>query len=71
MNDLERVKVTVLPGGRVDRRNAAAFLGRKPQTLAHWAANGEGPPYKSVKGRVFYELADLQRFMGAEPAAAA
>jgi hypothetical protein len=70
MDELDVVRVTVLPGGRMDRRNAAAFLGRKPQTLAHWAAAGEGPPYLSVKGRVFYALADLRRFRGDEPVAA-
>lgn len=70
MEDLERVRITVLPGGRVDRRNAAAFLGRKPQTLARCAMEKSGPPYNVVKGRTYYALHDLEQFAGAGSMAA-
>ena len=66
---LERVKVRVLPDGRVSRNDAAAFLGRKPKTLAMWALEGRGPASMRVGGRRFYKLEELQRFVGEEAAA--
>jgi hypothetical protein len=59
---MEQVSVTVLPDGRLDRRNAAAFLGRSPKTLADWARLGLGPIPRKVGGRVFYRLQDLEAF---------
>ncbi len=67
MNDgINLVEVTVLPGGLLDRRNAAAFLGRKPQTLRFWAATGTGPKVRPMNGRAFYQLSDLQAFRDAD-----
>lgn len=63
MSDINQIQVTVLPGGRVDRRAAAAYLGRKPATLAAWASQGVGPRLLKSRGRVFYELSELDRFM--------
>ncbi len=34
--DLEPIRVRVLPDGRMDRENAAKYLGKKPKTLAMW-----------------------------------
>jgi hypothetical protein len=58
---LDLVRVRVLPDGRLDRRNAALYLGRSPKTLAQWALQGRGPPphKDKVSGRVFYYLDDL------------
>ncbi len=58
---LDVVRVRVLPDGRLDRRNAALYLGRSPKTLAQWALQGRGPPphKDKVSGRVFYYLDDL------------
>jgi hypothetical protein len=59
---IEMVRVRVLPDGRLDRRNAALYLGRSPKTLAMWALQGRGPPPQKdkVSGRVFYLLSDLE-----------
>ena len=43
MDQIEEVKVRVLPGNRVDRANAAKAMGRTPKTLAHWKSLGIGP----------------------------
>lgn len=64
----ERVRVRVLPDGRVSRSDAAAFLGRKPKTLAMWALERRGPQIIKVGGRCFYRLADLQHFAEGEGA---
>lgn len=59
---LERVRIRVLPDGRVSRNDAAAFLGRKPKTLAMWALERRGPAIHRVGGRCFYKLDELRRF---------
>jgi hypothetical protein len=56
----EQVRVVVLPDGRVDRPNGAAFLGREPKTLAEWRSKGIGPRCFLVGGRVFYWWNELQ-----------
>jgi hypothetical protein len=58
---IDVVRVRVLPDGRLDRRNAASYLGRSPKTLAQWALQGKGPPphKDNVSGRVFYYLDEL------------
>ncbi len=66
METLERTRVRVLPDGRLTRKDAAAYLGRAPKTLAMWAMVGTGPPALKVGGRIFYRLDDLRRFAGAE-----
>ncbi len=68
VENLEHVKVRVLPDGRVDRANAAKYLGRSPKTLAEWARLGLGPRSILVGGRRFYHLADLQQFTKARTA---
>ncbi len=57
------VKSKTLPDGRMDRANAARYLGYKPQTLAKWAMQGKGPRYVRVGGRIFYFLHDLNTFI--------
>ena len=52
-------QITILPGGKLSRQDAALFLGRKPQTLAHWATVGRGPPAINIGGRCFYMLDEL------------
>ena len=65
---IEQVKVRVLPDGRISRNDAAAFLGRKPKTLAMWALERRGPPIVRVGGRCFYRFEDLQRLAKGEAA---
>jgi hypothetical protein len=65
---LDVVRVRVLPDGRMDRSNAAKYLGRRPQTLAIWAMNGKGPRPHNVGGRAFYYLDELDAYVAAEGA---
>lgn len=57
-----KIMVVVLPTGLVDRRNAAAALGRKPKTLANWNTQNVGPPCVRVRGRCYYKWSDVQDF---------
>lgn len=68
METIERVRVRVLPDGRVSRRDAAAFIGRDPKTLANWATEGKGPRGIRCGGRIYYAFEDLQRFAQGEAA---
>ncbi|MGI8705022.1 MAG: helix-turn-helix transcriptional regulator [Sphingomicrobium sp.] len=60
--EIQHIKVAVFPDGRVDRKNAAAFLGREPKTLAEWHSKGIGPRGFLVGGRVFYRWDEVQAF---------
>ena len=60
--DVDQVRVRVLPGNRVDRKNAARALNRAPKTLAEWKRLGVGPRSFNVGGRVFYDWSDVQAF---------
>jgi hypothetical protein len=60
---VDAVRVRVLPDGRMDRDNAARYLGRAAKTLAQWKTNGKGPPSKRVGGRIFYYRDDLDAFI--------
>jgi hypothetical protein len=63
---VDRVRVRVLPDGRLDAVNAARYLGRSPKTLAQWRLHGKGPPSHKVGGRVFYYLDDLNAYIAAK-----
>lgn len=60
---MEPISITILPDGRVDRENAARFLGRKPKTLVEWQRLGNGPRSRLVGGRRFYMIDDLRAFV--------
>jgi hypothetical protein len=62
MGDVEQVRVRVLPGNRVDRKEAAKALNRTPKTLAEWKRLGVGPRSFMVGGRVFYDWPEVQAF---------
>jgi hypothetical protein len=51
--NLRPVDVVILPDGRMDRKNAALYLGLKVKTLAMHASRGTGPAFVK-RGRVFY-----------------
>ncbi len=68
MDEIEQVKVVVLPGGWVDRKNAALAMNRKPKTLAEWKRLGIGPRAHNRGGRVFYSWPDVQAVMSGEAA---
>ena len=62
-DSLERVRVRILPDGRMTREHAALYLGMKVKTLAMWAMNGKGPRAIRVGGRAFYRQTDLDDFI--------
>jgi len=64
--EVELPPVRVLPGGRLDRKNAALYLGRSPKTLAQWALHGKGPPSHDIGGRSFYYIADCDAFIAGD-----
>ncbi len=62
----DQVKVRILPDGRLSRRDAAAYMGLDPKTLANMATQGRGPRMVRVGGRVFYFRDDLDAFIRGE-----
>ena len=60
---IDRVRVRVLPDGRIDRRNAAKYVGRTPKTLAMWQMEGRGPKSVLVGGRRYYYQDVLDAFI--------
>jgi hypothetical protein len=56
------VEVVMLPDGRMDRKNAARYLGLQPKTLAMHASRGTGPHFVK-RGRVFYFKEDLDAWI--------
>lgn len=63
---IERVRVRVLPDGRLSRSDAAKYLGRAKKTLEMWALQGQGPRSVLVGGRRFYFKDSLDRFIQGE-----
>ncbi len=49
------------------RRELAALLGLKGQTLAAWACRGRGPRARKRRGRVLYHALDVESWL-ADPA---
>ena len=66
---IERVRVRVLPDGRMTRDDAARYLGLASKTLSNLQLQGKGPRPVKVLGRVFYFLSDLDRFVREQAAA--
>jgi len=60
---VERVRVKVLPDGRLSRRDAALYVGCSPRTLEGWNYAGGGPPPRMVGGRIYYFLKDLDEWI--------
>ena len=65
---IERVRVRVLPDGRMSRKDAAKYLGRAEKTLAMWEMDSKGPPSVLVGGRRFYFKDALDAFIRGEAA---
>ena len=40
---IDRVRVRILPDGRMTREDAARYLGHATKTLAMWQLQGKGP----------------------------
>lgn len=48
----------------IDRKEAANYLGIKPQTIAAWACHGRYPlPYVKIGRRAMYRQSDLDAFI--------
>lgn len=68
---LDVARIPVTPDGRVNRADAARYLGYEKRTLEEWHRLGKGPPSLMVGGRRFYRLHDLQAFVAGGTVAAA
>jgi predicted DNA-binding transcriptional regulator AlpA len=64
-------QVTIFPGERLSRRDAAAYLGRTYQTLYLWEKRGHGPTSVKIGARSFYTLSALDAFIAASNATGA
>lgn len=64
---IERVKVRVLPDGRMTRKDTARYLGIAPKTVAMWDLNNPNK-LRGVKvgGRRFYYKDRLDAFIRGE-----
>ena len=60
---IDRVRVRILPDGRMTRRDAALYLGLAEKTLAMRTMKGLSPHGVRVGGRVFYFKEELDRFV--------
>lgn len=53
-DEVEAVKIRILPDGRMDSNNAAKYMNRSPKTLAMWRTQRTGPKWRKVNGRIEY-----------------
>ena len=63
---IERVRVRILPDGRMTRDDAARYLGMTSKTLAMWWTQRKGPRAHRVGGRCFYYQDELDVFIQGE-----
>lgn len=63
---VDQPRVRVLPDGRMNRADAARYLGCKPKTLAMWKLQGKGPRSVKVGGLRYYYQNDLDAFIRGE-----
>lgn len=56
------LNIMIYPDGRMDRKNAALYLGLSAKTLAMYACKGKGPRYIR-RGRIFYFQNDLDEWL--------
>ena len=56
------VTVVTYPDGRLDTRNAAAYVGLSEKTMAMMRCAGTGPRFIK-RGRIFYFLEDLDAWL--------
>jgi len=54
--------IIMFPDGRLRSRDAAAYLGISPKTLATWRTRGEGPVFIKL-GRIFYYKSDVDAWL--------
>lgn len=56
------IDVETTPDGRMDRRNAALYLGLSVKTLAQYASRGTGPKFIK-RGRCWYRKEALDEWL--------
>jgi hypothetical protein len=61
---VQHVEVLMYPDGRLDVKNAAAYLGLAEKTLAMLRCQGKGPRFVK-RGRIFYFRDDLDDWLRA------
>ena len=61
--NLKVLQFLMLPDGRMDRRNAAGYLGLSVKTLAMHASRRTGPQFVKLGGKVFYFKEDLDSWV--------
>jgi hypothetical protein len=59
---VQAAEVVVLPDGRMDPKNASAYLGMAVKTLAMKRCDGTGPAFVKV-GRIYYFREDLDEWL--------
>lgn len=64
-NKINFSAITFFPDGRLDAKNAAAYLGLSSKTLATMRVNGRGPRFIK-RGRIFYFRDDLDAWINAD-----
>jgi len=52
--------------GRLNRVNAARYLGVTSKTMAEWKRVGKGPPSHKIGGMCFYYTDDLRAYVRKE-----
>ncbi|HRZ07459.1 MAG TPA: helix-turn-helix domain-containing protein [Candidatus Competibacteraceae bacterium] len=55
--------IRMFPDGRMDGKNAAAYLGLSIKSLAIMRSLGTGPAFFKLGGRCFYRRADLDSWV--------
>jgi len=54
---------------RLRRKQAAEYIGVKPETLNKWGVKGIGPKFRKLSSRCcIYDVRDLDAFLAALPA---
>ena len=66
---IERVRVRVLPDGRISNDDTGKYLGCGKETLKNWRHRKYGPRWVTVGGKVYYYKDDIDAFIRGETAA--
>jgi hypothetical protein len=61
--NLKPIEVKVLPGGRLNTKNASCYLGFSEKTLAMKRSQGIGPKFHKRDGFVFYYIDELEDWL--------
>ena len=64
MINISAREIVMYPDGRIDARNASAYVGLSEKTMAMMRCNGTGPTFIK-RGRIFYFKDDLDSWLNA------